>query len=146
MPSTKQKMTTMEFPSDILGLIREFSLPRTKFVKEFNKAVDDLFANTKEHYSRTLMQDVYNMLSTNEAKKVLDSFIAYVEAAVAARNDEHLVYRVLMYEPRETEEQRTTWIEANAAVDASFELREKMLRNLRVVLYGELYVSQTEYY
>ena len=137
---------TMEFPSDILGLIREFSRPRTRFVKEFNKAVDDLHANTKEYYSHGLMQDVYDMLSTKEAEKALEGFIAYVEAAVAMRKDEHLVYTVLWYEPRETQEQRATWVEANAAVDASLELREKMLRNLRVVLYGELYVSQTEYY
>lgn len=138
-------MTAMEFPSDILGLIREFSRPRTRFVKEFNKAVDDLHANTKEYYSHGLMQDVYDRLSTKEAEKVLEAFIAYVNAAVAMREAEHFVYRLLIYEPRETPEQIATWVEANRDVDKSFVLREKMLRKLRVILYGEEYVSRWEY-
>ena len=74
----------MEFPTDVLSVIRDFSRPQMQFVNEWaaaQRAIDD----NEMTYSEEFHADVKAKLFTDEAAKYMDVFVPYIAAAVATR-------------------------------------------------------------
>jgi len=67
----------MEFPDDILPLIREYARPRMKYISEYNQIVRLLGVEWPA---------VKNKLAGPDAESVLDQFAYYAEAVVFTRN------------------------------------------------------------
>ena len=66
----------MEFPDDVLLLIREYARPRMKFIHEYNQIVREIGV---EWYP------VKRKLATTDAEKVLDQFAYYADAVIMTR-------------------------------------------------------------
>ena len=66
----------MEFPDDVLGLIRAYARPRMQFIHEYNEIVRILGI---EWYP------VKKKLETPDAASVLDQFAYYADGVVMAR-------------------------------------------------------------
>ncbi len=69
----------MEFPDDVLGLIRAFSQPRMKFVKEYHAAFCKI-RNSNQIGFRHLNHDVKEKLYTEEAYKILTAWVVYTDS------------------------------------------------------------------
>jgi hypothetical protein len=72
----------MEFPTDVLSVIRDFSRPQMQFVNEWvaaQRAIDDNHMT----YSEEFHADVKAKLFTDEAAKYMEVFVPYIAAAVA---------------------------------------------------------------
>jgi hypothetical protein len=67
----------MEFPEDVLPIIREYARPRMKYIPEYNQIVRLLGAEWPA---------VKKKLETKDAESVLDQFAYYAEAVVFVRN------------------------------------------------------------
>jgi hypothetical protein len=72
----------MEFPEDILPLIREYARPRMKYIQEYNQIVRLLGVEWPE---------VKKKLETKDAEIVLDQFAYYAEAVVLSCNSKDAV-------------------------------------------------------
>lgn len=74
----------MEFPTDVLSVIREFSRPQMLFVNEWvaaHRAIEENHMTFSEEFHA----DVKAKLFTDEAAKYMDVFVPYMAAAVATR-------------------------------------------------------------
>lgn len=71
--------SSMEFPDDVLGLIRAYARPRMQFIHEYNEIVRVLGI---EWYP------VKKKLETPDAEKVLEQFAYYADGVVMARQAE----------------------------------------------------------
>ena len=74
----------MEFPTDVLGVIRDFSRPQMRFVNEWvaaHRAIEE----THMTFSEGVHADVKAKLFTDEAAQYMDVFVPYIAAAVATR-------------------------------------------------------------
>lgn len=71
-------------PDDVLGLIREFSRPRMRYVNEFVEA-QCLFKKYKVSYSPQLHGIVKTKLSTPDAYNVWIVFVQYIKASFVMR-------------------------------------------------------------
>jgi len=70
----------MEFPEDVLGMIRDFSKPLMKFSHKYNKCIREL------DLSRRVIgvkERVKLRLCDNDADQVIDAFVDYVDALLA---------------------------------------------------------------
>lgn len=74
----------MEFPSDVLSVIRDFSRPRMQFVNEWVAAERSL---DKNHiaYSKDIHAKIKAKLFTDEAAKYMVVFVPCIAATVEAK-------------------------------------------------------------
>ena len=78
----KNKEPTMEFNTDVLGVIRAFARPQMQFVNEWVAAHRAIEENHMT-YSESFHADVKEKLFTSEATQYMDVFVPYIAAAVA---------------------------------------------------------------
>ena len=69
-------MKKMDFPDDVLAIIREYARPRMKFIHEYNQIARLLGFEWSA---------VKKKLAGPDAEKVLDQFAYYAEAVVTTR-------------------------------------------------------------
>jgi hypothetical protein len=74
----------MELPTDVLGVIRDFSRPQMRFVNEWVAAHRAIEENQMT-YSEEFHANVKAKLFTDEAAKYMEVFVPYIAAAVATR-------------------------------------------------------------
>ena len=74
----------MEFPTDVLGVFRDFSRPQMRFVNEWVAAHRAIEENQMT-FSEEFHTDVKAKLFTDEAAKYMEVFVPYIAAAVATR-------------------------------------------------------------
>ena len=74
----------MEFPSDVLSVIRDFSRPRMQFVNEWVAAERSL---DKNHiaYSKEIHAAIKAKLFTDEAAKYMEVFVPCIAATVETK-------------------------------------------------------------
>jgi hypothetical protein len=70
----------MEFPDDVLQLIRDYSRPRMRFYKEYRQGLTELGFERAEHWH--VLRD---RLCSSEAEQVLSAFLSYKEATMALK-------------------------------------------------------------
>jgi len=70
----------MEFPSDVLGLIREFSKPSFKYFREYNRALKVLDKEDLQALKNKLMTDGESVIPT--LLLYLDSFVELQKAQI----------------------------------------------------------------
>ena len=120
----------MEFPSDVLMLIREFSKPRMQCVNEFCQAKKII--GTLVPIDR-LLADIKQKMFTEEAKDVSEAFTNYAYAVHLTRHSQDVLYDM----PFDTTEERIQWQEYARSVAIHIERREHFHHLLRTLLYGE---------
>ena len=81
----------MEFPSDVLSVIRDFSRPRMQFVHEWASAQRAIQEN-QLLYCPVLHERVKAKLFTPDAKRVIDLYVAFIGASEATRNLSHEIH------------------------------------------------------
>ena len=74
----------MEFPTDVLSVIRDFSRPQMQFVNEWAAAHRAIQKNNMT-FSQRVHADVKAKLFTPEASQYMEVFVPYIAAAVATR-------------------------------------------------------------
>ena len=74
----------MEFPTDVLSVIRDFSRPQMQFVNEWVAAHRAIQKNNMT-FSQRVHADVKAKLFTPEASQYMAVFVPYIDAAVATR-------------------------------------------------------------
>jgi hypothetical protein len=119
----------MEFPTDVLGIIREFSKPCMRFSKEFNEAMRK-FETIPPSTKTKIADDVKEKLKTKDAEKVINAFIAFVDANVATRKAQVTMESVTFREEPER------WLGYVNIIMSNMERREKLTRELFILLYG----------
>lgn len=126
----------MEFPDDVLNLIRGFSMPRMHCVNEFCQAkkmistlvpIDDMLGVIKEN------------MFTDKAEDVADAFMGYACAVAATRRAQDRLYGMPF-------EQRAEWQGYARSVAMNIERREKYHLLLRMLLYGKTKVIHEDHW
>ena len=78
----------MEFPDDILAIVRAYSKPRMQFSGKYNKYSEELRINRQVFYLRPIVQ---KRLCDKDADKVIEAFAEYVVALLATKNETTLL-------------------------------------------------------
>jgi len=114
----------MELPSDILGLIREFSSPLLPFVTEYKTAIRKL-ARGSDMYR--LYLDIKKKLYTDEGEVVAETFLAYANSVVATQRADSLV----------PEPGHPDYVYYTRSVAMNCERQTNLFLELRILVYGE---------
>jgi hypothetical protein len=69
----------MQFPDDVLGIIRTYSRPQMQYVNEFCKGVRKVDPNL--HGIQYLYCDVKQKLFTHDAKIIIDAWTIFADAS-----------------------------------------------------------------
>jgi hypothetical protein len=117
----------MEFPDDVLALIRAYAKPRMRFYREYNAIMRELDMDE--------WREVQLKLCTDQAETVLYTLFAYKDAILATEHFQVLLCRIshpVMYAICMREYSRLA------------KKRDKLDRSLRVLLVGEEKVAEYE--
>ena len=122
----------MEFPSDVLSVIRDFSRPRMQFVNEWVAAERSL---DKNHiaYSKEIHAKIKAKLFTDDAAKYMGVFVPCIAATVETK----LLMEVRGLFHDRFEFWRRITLEAMGK-------RDKLRAELILMLYGPLVVDDDE--
>ena len=127
----------MEFPEDVLDIIRAFAKPRMQFIAEFNDA-KRVFT---ESWAKTMLADVKVKLYTSEAEQIITALTAY-------KNSQVEYYRVLRICINDRFGINTVEPNINLVYesDASSEIYVRCHHEMMLVLYGEHYGDSDDEY
>jgi len=117
----------MQFPDDVLGIIRDYSRPKMQFVNEYQEGRKKVKSYMHHHGMIYLLCDVKRKMFTEEAKQVLDAWIEFTSSVPY------------------TNEMRYTHLVAKGPVDRERieeftrrkSIQDKKEQDLRRVVYGE---------
>lgn len=116
----------MQFPDDVLGIIRDYLRPKMQFVNEYQEGRKKVKSYMHAHGMIYLLCDVKRKMFTEEAKQVLDAWIEFT-SSVPYTNEmryTHLLEGPISRERKEEFTRRLT-------------LQDKKEQDLRRVVYGE---------
>lgn len=129
-------MSKMILPDDVLGVIRALAKPRLQFAKQFN--------DTAERFKKLatvprLVDSIKAKLMTEDAAKVIELFVAFVDSYEATRDaQQKLTGLVFRTNPEE-------WLGYVTLIMVNMEKREAATKNLFMAVYGKYEIeSDTE--
>lgn len=127
----------MEFPEDVLDIIKQYAKPRMQFIAEFNDA-KRVFT---EAWDKSMLADVKVKLYTSDAEQIITALTAYKNSQVEYRRVLHIClndrFGINTVEPN-----INLINESNASSDIYLRCHYALTR----VLYGEHYGETDDEY
>ena len=125
----------MEFPTDVLGVIRDFSRPQMQFVNEWVAAHRAIEENNLV-YSQKLHDDIKAKLYTPEAAHYMEVFEPYIAAAVATNRFTRVRDRFPIGSGRMTPDDWADLAFWRERTREAMHERHKLHKELSLMLYG----------
>ena len=112
----------MQFPDDVLGIIRAYTHPQMKYVNEFRAGLRKI--NPYMHGITYLQYDVKRKLFTNDANLVIDCWTKFTDSIEYTNQVRYTPYNSL--DPFRSQE-----------LKKRIEVQNKNEEDLRLLIYGE---------